>query len=126
MSEQEAATARAYYEAFARKDVADIARRLHPDVRFTGPLADLTGKEAVVEAAARLVGMSQGLQIRASFGGDGRAMVVYDLSFPDPIGVCRTAALLTIDGGLITRIELFYDGRPFDRHLDRSAIFASR
>ncbi len=126
MSEHEAETARAYYEAFARKDVADIARRLHPDVRFTGPLAELTGREAVVEAAGRLLVRSEGLRIRASFGGGGEAVVVYDLSFPDPIGVCRTAALLAIEQGLITRIELFYDGRPFERHLDRGAIFASR
>ncbi len=126
MSNENVATAQAYYEAFDRKDVDGIARRLHPEVRLVGPLAELTGRDAVVDAARRLVAASRGLRIRVTADAGDQAMVVYDVDFPEPIGVCRTAALLTVAGGLITRIELFYDGRPFDRHLDRNAIFSSR
>jgi hypothetical protein len=40
-------------------------------------------------------------------------MLTYDMDFGEPIGVCRTAALLTFRDGLIARNELFFDARPF-------------
>jgi hypothetical protein len=42
-------------------------------------------------------------------------MVVYDLDCPEPVGPFSSSALMTFENGLITKIELFYDARPFDK-----------
>jgi len=42
-------------------------------------------------------------------------MLVYDLDFPAPVGKLPTAGLITFQDGLIAKIELFCDGRPFEK-----------
>ncbi len=51
------------------------------------------------------------LTIRAKFGSQDQAMLAYDINCP--IGICRAAALVQFENGLIVSIELFYDARPF-------------
>jgi ketosteroid isomerase-like protein len=126
VAERNVASAEAYYKAMNDKDVAGVARSLHPDVRFLGPLAELTGKEAVLEAAKRFVNLTKSLRVRAKFGSDDTAMLAYDVDFGGPIGICRTAVLMTFNDGLIASIELFYDARPFEKDLEKDAIFSSR
>jgi hypothetical protein len=41
-------------------------------------------------------------------------MLAYDFMFPDPIGELRAAVLMSFTDHLISKIELFYDGRPFE------------
>jgi len=125
-TERNVTTAEAYYEAMNDKDLAGVARHLHPDVRFVGPMADLVGKEAVLEAAKRFVTLIKSLRVRAKFGSDDTAMLAYDVDFGEPIGICRTAVLMTFKQGLIASIELFYDARPFEKNLKKDAIFSSR
>jgi ketosteroid isomerase-like protein len=115
-TQRNVASAEAYYQAMNDKDLASVATHLHPDVRFMAPLADLTGKEAVLEAAKRFVNLTKSLRVRAKFGSDDKAMLTYDVDFGEPIGICRTAALMTFERSLIVRIELFYDARPFERN----------
>jgi hypothetical protein len=45
-------------------------------------------------------------------------MIVYDLDCQAPIGNFRVAALMDIRNGLIEKIELFYDARPFEKKKD--------
>jgi len=125
-TERNVTTAEAYYEAMNDKDLAGVARHLHPDVRFVGPMADLVGKEAVLEAAKRFVTLIKSLRVRAKFGSDDTAMLAYHVDFGEPIGICRTAVLMTFKDGLIASIELFYDARPFEKNLKKDAIFSSR
>ena len=115
-TQRNVASAEAYYQAMNDKDLAGVATHLHPDVRFMAPLAELTGKEAVLEAAKRFVNLTKSLRVRAKFGSDDKAMLTYDVDFGEPIGICRTAALMTFQDSLIVRIELFYDARPFERN----------
>jgi hypothetical protein len=115
-TQRNVASAEAYYQAMNDKDLAGVATQLHPGVRFMAPLADLTGKEAVLEAAKRFVNLTKSLRVRAKFGSDDKAMLTYDVDFGEPIGICRTAALMTFQDSLIVRIELFYDARPFERN----------
>jgi len=126
VTERNVTTAEAYYEAMNDKDLAGVARHLHPDVRFVGPMADLVGKEAVLEAAKRFVTLIKSLRVRAKFGSDDTAMLAYDVDFGEPIGICRTAVLMTFKDGLVASIELFYDARPFEKNLKKDAIFSSR
>ena len=46
-----------YYEAMNNKDLNEIALYLHPKVKFLGPLAQLEGKEAVLESAKGFLGI---------------------------------------------------------------------
>lgn len=104
-----------YYQALGNKDTAGVAKLLHPDVRLIGPLGEFAGEEAVLQAVTRLATLLKSLRVNASFGSQDQAMVNYDVDFGQPIGVCRTAALLTFQDSLIARIELFFDARPFER-----------
>lgn len=115
MSEKNLATAIAYYQAMNNKDLSALEKYLHPEVRLIGPLADITGKDAVLGSVKHLIALFNKLIIRAQFGAGDRVMLAYDIEFPAPIGVSRSAVLLTFQNGLIIRYELFFDARPFEK-----------
>lgn len=104
-----------YYRAMGERDFEKVERLLSSDVQFIGPLAKLKGKEAVIEATKRFTSLFKALNVRAKFGSNNQAMVVYDLDCPEPIGLFSSSALMTFENELITKIELFYDARPFDK-----------
>ncbi len=115
MSEKNVASAVAYYQAINNKDLSTIEKYLHPEVRLIGPLADIKGKEAVLNSVKNLLSFSNKLTIRDQFGTGDKVMLAYDVSFPAPIGLSRAAVLLTFREGLITQYELFFDARPFEK-----------
>jgi ketosteroid isomerase-like protein len=55
----------AYYKAMNNKDRAGMAQCVHPDVHFLGPLAELTGRDIVLEAVERLFPLFEDIVIRA-------------------------------------------------------------
>lgn len=105
--------AEAYYTAMSEKNLAGLEKYLHPDVQFTTPLGEMKGREAYLLAAKGFIAFFKTLTIRAKFGSEDQAMLAYDVEFPAPIGKFPSAVLLSFNEGLITKIELFYDGRPF-------------
>lgn len=107
--------ARAYYTAMGEKNTAALAQYLHPEVQFSTPFGKSAGRETVLGAVQGFVSMFNRLTIRTVFGSENQALVVYDVEFPAPIGQCPSTALLTVNDNLITKIELFYDARPFER-----------
>jgi len=109
----EAASAN-YLDAWARKDLDGIAARLHPDVRFRGPMQELNGRDAFLASTARVFPLLERFETRARFVSDDHAMFAYDFICRGPIGVCRTAELVRFEDGLIREIELFFDARPFE------------
>ena len=111
-----------YYHAMLQKDFDTMASCLHPDVHFIGPLAEMRGKEAVVSAAKNLSQILNNIQIRSRFAADHQIMFAYDFMFPEPIGKLRSAVLMEFTNQLISKIELFYDGRPFEEK--KSEIFS--
>lgn len=113
MSEKNVTSAVAYYEAMNDKNIAAIEKFLHSEVKFLGPLANITGKNAYLESLQRFFFPSfQKLTIRSHFGSDDQAMVVFDLDCPAPVGIVRTASLMTFKNNLISHIEAFFDPRP--------------
>lgn len=113
MPEKNITSAVAYYKAMGNKDVAAMDKLLHPDLRFLGPLADITGKTAYLESLKKFFLPSfTNLTIRAQFGSGNQAMVVFDLDCPAPVGILRMAVLITFKDGLINRLEAFFDPRP--------------
>ena len=115
MSEKIIASAEAYYQAMSNKDLSIMENYLHPEVRLIGPLANVEGKDAVLNALNHLLSAFNKLTIRERFGSEDKVMLAYDIDFPDPIGLSRAAVLLTFQDDLITRYELFFDARLFEK-----------
>lgn len=102
-----------FYHAMNAKDLHGMAKCLHEDVQFVGPLAEFTGKEDVLKGYSQFLTFFKDLTIRAKVGFGNQMMLAYDVNFPQPIGEVRTASLITFKDNLIVRIEIFCDGRPF-------------
>jgi hypothetical protein len=107
--------AKIYYQAMGDKDVARIEPYLHSQVELISPLAHVTGKEAFMQAIERFSGFLNTLTIRTAFGSGDQTVVIYDTDFPMPIGTVSSASLMTFSNGLIIKVELFFDARPFDK-----------
>jgi ketosteroid isomerase-like protein len=113
METKNAVLAGEYYRLVGEKNAKEVEKLLHSDVEFHGPLATLKGKEAVIKATSNFMKMFKSLTIRAKFGAKDQAMVVYDVDIPGMSEAFPGASLLTIKGGRVARIELFYDGSRF-------------
>ena len=113
MTQTNMAIAKTFYTAFREKNIEAMEKYVHPDIQFIAPLAKLQGKEAYLEAAKGFASFFKTLTIRATFGEGDQAVVVYDVECPTPIEKVPSVALMAFQEGLITRIELFYDARPF-------------
>lgn len=107
--------AEAYYTALGKKNISELEKFYHPKVVFIGPMATLSGKEAVFQAAKDFTTFFNTLTIRTKFGSADQAMIVYDLDFPLPIGPLSASVLMLFEDGLISKFELFYDARPFEK-----------
>lgn len=105
--------AESYYNAMLAKDFDKMESYLHDNVHFIGPLAEMQGKEQIVTAAKNFGGILQDIQIRSRFASHDQIMFAYDMVAPKPIGKFRAAVLMEFRDLLISKIELFYDARPF-------------
>jgi hypothetical protein len=105
----------AYLQAWDKKDLEAIAKYLHPEIHFVGPMTEVTGKEKFLQSAKRMFPILKALKVRSKFASGDQAMFAYAFVCENPIGVCRTAELMTFQDGLISKIELFFDARPFEK-----------
>ena len=105
--------AEAYYKAMGKKDFSEMEKYLHPDVQFRAPLAQTKGKQALLEGVKGFCNVFSALRICDKFENGDKAVIVYELDCKEPIGLCRSVALLGFTEELISNIELFYDARPF-------------
>lgn len=119
MSTKDLHIAKSYYDAMNKKSISSMEKMLSPNVLFIGPVAKLEGKEAVVKAIKGFTSAFTRLQIREEFAQEGKVMLAIDTEFPEPIGHLRTASLLNIEDGLITKIELFYDSNVIESKKDQ-------
>lgn len=113
MDNQNLVKALEYYTLVGKKDAEGIKKFLDNNVEFSGPLATLKGKEAVVESTSNFMKTFKSLTIRAKFCDKDQAMIVYDVDVPGVNENFPGASLLTFKDGLIVKIQLFYDGSPF-------------
>ncbi len=111
-----------YYSALLKKDFDTMSNYLHENVHFIGPLAEMHGKDKVVSAAKNLSQILGNIKIRSKFAHQNQIMLAYDFMFPEPIGKLRSAVLMEFMDDLISKIELFYDGKPFEEK--KSKIFS--
>ena len=115
MTKNNMTIAEAYVTAIAEKNITEVEKYLHPDVTFSAPLAKVAGKEAYLKHTEFFMTLFDSYVVRACCGSGDQVMLVYDLGFPAPIGNVPTAGLLTFQAGLVRKIELFYDTRPFEQ-----------
>ena len=110
-----------YYMAMVAKEFDKMATCLHDDVHWSGPLAKMHGKEAVIMAAKNFGEILRDIQISSRFAANNQIIFAYDMILSPPIGTFRAAALMEFKDHLISKIELFYDARPFEEN--KSEIF---
>lgn len=101
----------AYYTALGEKNIQEVKKYLHPDIQFTDPQETVSGKETVLKAAQGFMGVFKTLTIRAKFGSEKQAMIVYEVEIPSLSKKLQAASLLSFQDGLISKIELFYDSK---------------
>ena len=99
----------AYYTALSEKQIEKVKKYLHPDIRFTDPQETVVGQESVLKAAQGFMGIFKSLAIRAEFGSENQAMIVYEVEIPGLPKKLQAASLLSFQEGQISKIELFYD-----------------
>jgi hypothetical protein len=105
----------AYIEAWNRKDIGAITRLIHPQAHFKGPMAETSGRDAIVASIQRMFPIFRSIKIRSKFAKGDRAIFTYDFECMPPIGVGRVADQMRMEDGLIKDFELFFDARPFDK-----------
>jgi hypothetical protein len=123
MSENNLSIVLAYYEAINQSNPILAAEKLADNVQIISPLATRTGKVDVAEALKGFCSAVERVTVTAKFTSENQVMLAYDMLFPKPIGNLRAAGLLNVDHGLITSIELFYDGQAVMSKKDQ--IFSS-
>ena len=100
-----------YYTAINDKDVDKASSYFHEEITLKTPMATISSKEKVAEAARNFTKIFDSLIVREVVGNGDRVVVIYDLN--SSIGVISTASLISCKDGLISSIELFYDTKPF-------------
>jgi limonene-1,2-epoxide hydrolase len=75
--------ARAFTEAWTSHDMDSAARYLAEDVVFDGPVNHTRGKNAYIEALNRFAQAVTELKIRAAFGDDSQALIMYPVQSVD-------------------------------------------
>lgn len=101
----------AYYTALGEKNIDKVKGYLHPDIQFTDPQEIVIGREQVLKAAQGFTGIFKTLRISAQFGSKDQAMIVYEVEIPGLSKKLQVASLLSLQEGLISKIELFYDSK---------------
>lgn len=100
-----------YYMALGEKNIERIRELFHPDIQFQDPKETVMGRESVLKAAEGFSKVFKSLNIRAQFGSDHQAMIVYEVEIPGLPKKLQAASLLSFQDGLISKIELFYDSK---------------
>lgn len=102
-----------YLAAWKRKDIKAIERLVDPMIHMKSPITEVTGRDQFLQTCEKIFASLKDVKIHARFGAENEAIFVYDFSFNPPIGVVRTANLMTLEGGKIISLELLFDARPF-------------
>jgi hypothetical protein len=105
----------AYLSAWKHKDAEAMGRCVHAGVSFKGPMSESQGRDAFVEGSKRMFPLLREHRLRSILASSDRAMFTYDFVCAEPIGVCRSAEVVTFKDGLIGSVEIFFDARPFEK-----------
>lgn len=101
--------AQEYYTAMKGKDLSGVEHYVDDNVMFSGPFAQISGKKEYLQVCQEFMDHIETLEIKNVFGSENRAVVVYDVYFPAPIGITPGVAVVDFDGDIIKSFNVFYD-----------------
>lgn len=101
------AVARAYHDAWQRRDYQAAWQFLGDDLVVDVPVNSYDSKTAFAAAAERTREMAAAVTPIAEFGNHGEAVLLYDMTLP--IGDLRIAEYFRVHGGRITGITHIHD-----------------
>lgn len=102
------AVAQRYHRAWSAHDFETAAACLHDDLQTDVPLNEYATKDAWVHALASFGGLVERTDVLAAFGGDGEALLLYDMTTA-PFGVLRIAEHFVVRDGRIASIRHVHD-----------------
>ena len=102
------ATAVAFIEAFAAKDMTTLAGYCADDILFESPRVRITGAQGVAEAMGQFAQAVMSVDIIAAYGDDEHAVVMYDMK-TGPFGTMRAADHFVVRDGKIVSDQLVFD-----------------
>lgn len=106
-----------YYEAVLQQDLEKVSSFLHPKISFKSPFAQISGKEAVLEAIKGFAEVAEQITFRQVMGGDEQEMAAYDLKVKGSEQSNPAAILIQKNEGLIYQLELFFDSLPYKQEV---------
>ena len=116
MNKKNLKTAVSYYTAMNARDFDKMSCCLHPEVTCISPLDTIDTRGIVVAAAKNFSNLSfKTITIKEEFTSENKVVLLLETSCPEPVGCFRSTSVLSFEDGLISKIELFYDPRPFKR-----------
>jgi len=104
--------AQAYFDAMATKNVEGILALAADKVICESPLGSLEGIQKFRGFQEGFARMIEKLTLKAVFGDDAQAVIVY-VSDTLPVKGAYVAEYLTVKAGKITSTRVIYDGTPF-------------
>ncbi|GAB3752115.1 nuclear transport factor 2 family protein [Microlunatus parietis] len=102
------ATAVAFIEAFAAKDLTKLAGYCADDIVFESPRVKITGAPDVAEAMGQFAQAVASIDIIAAYGDDEHAVIMYDMQ-TGPFGTIRAADHFVVRDGKIISDQLVFD-----------------
>ncbi|HTC19605.1 MAG TPA: WYL domain-containing protein, partial [bacterium] len=115
MTQENLKLAEAYVSAMGRHDLEALEKTLHPQLHFKGPLEEADGRERFLETAKKLFALLKGVEVKAKFENQNETLFIYDMRFPEPMGLSRAFNWMTFEDGKIKTSEVLYDARPFEK-----------
>lgn len=115
------AVARAYLDAFGRKQFGRLEKLLHPDIDFRGPSGSLRGAREFIAALRRMAPILLRTKIKRIFVEGDEAFVRYDLVTATPVGPVPTVELLKIENGRVRSTWLLFDQQAWSAALREAA-----
>ena len=104
-----------YYTAMNDRDFDKMSSCLHPEVTCISPLDTIDTRDIVVAAAKNFSNFFKSITIKEEFTSENKVVLLLETDCPEPVGCFRSTSVLSFEDGLISKIELFYDPRPFKR-----------
>lgn len=105
----------AYYKALDQKDIPRISSLVDPALKFKMPIGEYSNRNDFLSAVQRMLRKSRGVRVKSKFASGNHGMFIYEIQFNDPVGKVKAASLMTVEGGTIKEIEVFFDSRPFEK-----------
>lgn len=102
--------AEGYFDAWLAKDIDRLADTTHEDITFDGPLAQLSGRDDVLQGLTGLASVTENIDVRARLASDSEVITWFTLDVEGTSGI-EVANWCEIADGRIAHIHVTFDPR---------------